>query len=71
MLDAGIITRIESLWTSPVVIVTKKDGSPRFCRDYRRLNAIMKRDRWHMPRVEEIFDEINGSKIFTTINLFQ
>ena len=71
MLKAGIITRIESAWTSPVVIVTKKDGSPRFCVDYRRLNAIMKRDRWPMPRVDEIFDEINGSKIFTTIDLFQ
>ena len=71
MLDAGIITRIESSWTSPVVIVTKKDGIPRFCVDYRRLNAIMKRDRWPMPHVDEIFNEINESKIFKTIELFQ
>ena len=71
MLEAGIITPVESSWTSPVVIVTKKDGNPRFCIDYRRLNAVMKRDRWPMPRVDEIFDEISGSKIFTTIDLFQ
>ena len=71
LLETGIITRTESSWTSPVVIVTKKDGNPRFCVDYRRLNAVMKRDRWPMPRVDEIFDEINGSKIFTTIDLFQ
>ena len=56
MSDAGVVTRIESSWTSPVVIVNKKEGSPRFCVDYRRLNAIIKRDRWPMPRVDEIFD---------------
>ena len=39
--------------------------------DYRRLNAIRKRDRWPTPRVDGIFDEINGSMIFTTIDLFQ
>ena len=53
------------------MIVTKKDGNPRFCVDYRKLNAVMKRDRWPMPRVDEIFDEIKGSSVFTTIDLFQ
>ena len=71
MLKAGIITPVESSWTSPVVIVSKKDGKPRFCVDYRKLNAVMKQDRWPMPKVEEIFDEVKGSKIFTAIDLFQ
>ena len=71
MLAAGIITPVESSWTSPIVIVTKKDGNPRFCVDFRKLNAVMKRDRWPMPRVDEIFDEIKGSTVFTTIDLFQ
>ena len=52
-----------------MVIVTKKDGSPRFCVDYRGLNAVMKRDRWPMPCMEEIFDKINGSKEFLTTQL--
>ena len=71
MFKAGIITPVESSWASPVVLTTKKYGSPRFCVDYRRLNAVMKRERWPMPRVDEIFDEINGSTVFTTNDLFQ
>ena len=43
---AGIITPVESSWTSPVVIATKNDGSPRFCVDYRKLNSVMHADRW-------------------------
>ncbi len=70
MLNAGIKTPVESQWTSHIVLVTKKDGSTRFCIDYRRLNAVMKRDRWPVPRVDEIFDEIQGSRVFTTMDLF-
>ena len=51
------------------MLTTKKDGSPRFCVDYRRFKTVMKRDRWPMPGVDEIFDEINGSTVFTTIDL--
>ncbi len=46
MLAAVITTPIESSWTSPVVIATKKDRSPRFCVDYRKLNSVMHADRW-------------------------
>lgn len=45
MLRAGVIRPISSEWSFPVVIVTKKDGNPRFCVDYRLLNQIMKADR--------------------------
>lgn len=51
--------------------MTKKDGNPIFCVYYRRINAVMKRDPWPMPRVHEIFDEISASKVFTTMDLFQ
>ncbi len=64
MLNAGIITPVESQWTSPIVLVTKKEGSTWFCVDYRRLNAVMKRERWPVPRVDEIFDEVQGSIVF-------
>ncbi len=71
MLDAGIIIPVESSWTSPVVIATKKDGSPQFCVDYRKLNAAIHADRWPLPRVDEILDDMEGSSVFTTIDLFQ
>ena len=71
MLDAGIITPVESSWTSPVVIATKKDGSPRFCVEYRKLNAIMVADRWPLPQIDEILDDMRGSCVSTTIDLFQ
>ncbi len=71
MLLAGIITPVESSWTSHVVIATKKDGSPRFCVNYRKLNSILHADRWTLPRVDEILDDMRGSSVFTTIDLFQ
>ena len=71
MLEARIITPAESSWTSPVVIATNKDGSPRFCVDYRKLNSVIHADRWSLPRVDEILDDMKGSSVFTTIDLFQ
>ena len=71
MLQEGTITPDESAWTSPSVLATKKDDSQRFCIDFRNLNAVMKSDKWPVPFVEEIFDELKGSSIFTTLDLFQ
>ena len=69
LLDAGIITPASSAWSFPVVIATKKDGTLRFCVDYWSLNRVMKADRWPLPRIEEIFDELSGGSIFTTLDL--
>ena len=44
MLQAGIVTRVESAWMSLIVLATKKDGSPTFCIDFRKMNAVMKND---------------------------
>ncbi len=71
MLNAGIVTPVESSWTSPIVLATKKDGRPRFCIDYRELNTVMKRDRWPLQLIDEISDEVKGSTFFTTLELFQ
>ena len=71
MLAAGIMTPVESPWTSPVVIATKKDGFPRFCVDYRNLNSATHADRWPLPRVDEISYDMNGNRVFITIDLFQ
>lgn len=70
MEKAGIITPSVSAWSFPVVIATKKDGKPRFCVDYRLLNKVMKADKWPLPKMEEIFDDLEGNKVFTTLDLF-
>lgn len=70
MLEAGIITSAISAWSFPVAIATKKDGKPRFCVDYRVLNQKMKADRWPIPKIQEIFDDLHGANIFSTLDLF-
>lgn len=51
------------------MIVTKKDGIPRFCVDYRFINRLMKGDRWLIQKVKEIFDYLIGAWFFTTLDL--
>lgn len=69
MLDAGIITPSRSAWSFPIVIVSKEDRKPRFCVDYRTINQKIKADRWLLPMIEEIFDDIECSACFTSPNL--
>ena len=71
ILAAGIITPVESPRTSPVVIATKKNRSPLFCVEYRKLNSVMLVDCWPLPRVNKILDDMRSSSVFTTIDLFQ
>ena len=70
ILEAGIIKLSSSAWSFPVVILSKKDGNPSFCVDYRTLNQRMKADRWPLPKIEEIFDDLEGSAYFTSLHLF-
>ena len=57
-----------SSWCSPVVLVRKKDGNARFCVDYRKLNAITKKDSFPLPRLDDIFDQLSGSRYFTKLD---
>lgn len=69
MLDAGIIETSNGPWASPVVLVTKKDGSVRFCLDYRKINDVTVKDSQPLPRIDDSLDALSGSKWFSTLDL--
>ena len=69
MLEQGIIEPSQGEWTSPIVVVKKKDGDIRICIDYRKLNAVTKRDAYPMPRIDDILDELGQAKYITTLDL--
>ena len=62
MLDQGVIQPSSSPWASPVVLA-KKDGSLRFCVDYRKLNAVTKKDAYALPRINDTLDALGGIKV--------
>ncbi|CAF1523912.1 unnamed protein product, partial [Rotaria sordida] len=64
----NIIRPSQSSWASPVVLQKKKDNTWRFCIDYRKLNEVTEKDNYPLPRIQEIFDTLNGSKYFSKLD---
>jgi len=68
MLATGVIEPSNSAWASPVCLVKKKDGAYRLRVDYRRVNAISKRDAFPIPGIQDALDHLRGSKHFATFD---
>jgi hypothetical protein len=69
LLDKGYIRPSSSPWGSPALFVKKKDGSLRMCVDYRPLNAVTIKNKYPLPRIDVLFDQLDGAKVFSKIDL--
>lgn len=69
MLDSKIIVPSASPWAAPIVLARKKDGTPRFCVDYRKLNTTTHKDAYPLPRIEESLTSLYKAKYFSTLDL--
>ncbi|GJS29541.1 putative reverse transcriptase domain-containing protein [Tanacetum coccineum] len=67
--DKGFIRPSHSPWGAPVLFVNKKDGSFRMCIDYRELNKLTVKNRYPLPRIDDLFDQLQGSRYFSKIYL--
>ena len=69
LLDKGFIRPSSSPWGAPVLFVKKKDGTMRMCIDYRQLNKVTIKNRYPLPRIDDLFDQLQGASHFSKIDL--
>ena len=69
LLEKGFIRPSVSLWGAPVLFVKKKDGTLRLCVDYRQLNKMIVKNKYSLPRIDDLFDQLKGASVFLKIDL--
>jgi hypothetical protein len=69
LLEKGYIRLSTSPWAAPVLFVEKKDGTKRMCIDYRSLNEVTVKNKYPLPRIEDLFDQLRGASVFLKIDL--
>ncbi|GKD46203.1 putative reverse transcriptase domain-containing protein [Tanacetum coccineum] len=67
--DRVLIRPSSSPWGAPILFVKKKDGSFRMCIDYRELNKLTVKNRYPLPRIDDLFDQLQGSRVYSKIDL--
>jgi hypothetical protein len=67
--EAGYLRSSSSPWGAPVLFVQKKDGSQRMCVDYRSLNDVTVKNKYPLPHIEDLFDQMRGARVFSKIDL--
>ena len=70
LLDKGFIRPSVSPWGAPILFVKKKDGYMRLCIDYRELNKVTARNKYPLPRIDDLFDQLQGACVFSNIDLW-
>jgi hypothetical protein len=69
LLDKGYIHPSASPWGAPVIFIPKKDGTQRMCMDYHSLNEVTIKNKYPLPRIDDLFDQLKGTCIFSKIDL--
>jgi hypothetical protein len=70
LLEKGFICPSSSPWGAPVIFVPKKDGTQRLCVNYRALNEVTIKNKYPLPRIDDLFDQLRGSCVFSKIDLW-
>jgi hypothetical protein len=71
LLELGFIEPSSSPWGAPILFAAKKDGTLRMCIDYRALNAVTVKNRYPLPRIDDLFDQLHGVRVFSSLDLQQ
>jgi hypothetical protein len=69
LLEKGFIHHSSSLWGAPVIFVLKKDGTQRLCVDYRALNEVTIKNKYLLPSIDDLFDQLHGACVLYKIDL--